>query len=129
MHGWRGEGAKKIFDSQVPPGSFWVFVPLLVWGGVTIIWADWWRPHRLIDLKFIHTRDIFQLVKISSTLEMKAKRNASLATFGQKCPEKGETTKRPFAHNWTGQKNITRHGQKSPETGETPKSRKYTSNF
>ena len=48
---------------------------------------------RLIDLKFIHTRDIFQLVKISSTLEMKAKRNASLATFGQKCPEKGETTK------------------------------------
>ena len=55
------------------PGSFWVFVPLLVWGGVTIIWADWWRPHRLIDLKFIHTQDIFHLVKISSTLETKAK--------------------------------------------------------
>ena len=31
-----------------------------------------------------------------------------------KCPEKGETTKRPFIHNWTGRKNITRHGQKSP---------------
>ena len=74
------------------------FVPLLVWGGVTIIWAEWWRPHRLIDLKFIHTQDIFHLVKISSTLETKAKEMLHLPQ--PKVARKKEKQQNPLNANY-----------------------------